>query len=209
MSAEPNLTSSSHAADPHAAPTLLFPACPYLPMPRPQLDWRTLHAFRDSERGADFYAACLEYGQALWLRGLAARALLCLDRAFGAELDGNEPILREWPLPYAPMAWIIAQTPPGVFIGNPRVHFQHYADRMNEPRREQRQARAWACWAIARAVKPALPGDPKHRVHEPSLDEIGDVLRRHGHRAEAECWGAVMARLPEIVSGPGRVFPRS
>ena len=69
-----------------------------------------------------------------------------LDRAFGADLAPGEPVLAAWPLPYAAMAWLLQHTPPETFIGNPRVHFQHLADRMNEPRREQRRWRAWACW---------------------------------------------------------------
>jgi hypothetical protein len=170
-----------------------FPPCPHLPAPRAGLDWRALHAFRATDRGEEFYFACLEYGHALWLRGFAARALLCLDRALGANLRGDEPILRAHPLPYAAMAWVIAQTPRDVFLGNPRVHFQHYADRMNEPRREQRRWRAWACWAIARAVRPDLPNDPKHRVVEPTLDAITAALRAHGHPGEAELWRSVLS----------------
>jgi hypothetical protein len=149
--------------------------------------------FRDDQRGAAFYRACLAYGQTLWVRGLAARALLCLDRAFGAELAADDPVLREWPLPYAATVWIITHTPPGVFIGNPRVHFQHYADRMNVPRREQRQARAWACWALVRAGRPELPADPKHAVHEPSRKEIAAGLQRHGLPGEDELWLRVLA----------------
>lgn len=170
----------------------VLPACPHLPPPRPGLDWRTLHAFREKDRGPEFYFACLEYGHVLWQRGLAARSLLCLDRALGADLSGAELVLRDWALPYAAMGWLIAQTPPDVFVGNPRVHFQHYAGRMNEPRREQRSARAWACWAIARAVRPALPGDLKHRLVEPTLEQIADSLRRYGHAGEVELWRAAM-----------------
>lgn len=172
-----------------------LPACPHLPTPRAGLDWRTLHIHRGDERRHDFYFACLEYGQSLWQRGLAARALLCLDRALGADLTGQEPVLRDWPLPYAAMAWCIAHTPDDVFIGNPRVHFQHYADRMNEPRREQRRWRAWACWALTRAVRPALPGDPRHVVTEPTLAQIGDHLRQHGHPGETELWQQVLTGL--------------
>jgi hypothetical protein len=152
-----------------------------------------LHAFREAERGADFYVACLEYGHALWSRRLAARALLCLDRAMGAALAGNEPVLRTWPLPYAAMAWYIAHTPPAVFLGNPRVHFQHYADRMNEPRRDQRRWRAWACWALTRAVRPDFPADPRHDVVEPTLAEIADALDRHGHPGESQLWRDVLS----------------
>jgi hypothetical protein len=170
----------------------MLPPCPYLPEPRAGLDWRVLHAFRDGERGAEFYVACLEYGHALWRRGYAARAILCLDRAFGADLRGDEKELREWPLPYAAMRWLIANTPADVFLGNPRVHFQHYAGRMNEPRREQRRWRAWACWAIARAVRPDLERDPKHAIVEPTLEEIERRLREWGHAGEAEVWKRVV-----------------
>ncbi len=166
----------------------LLPPCPHLPPSRAGLDWRLLHQFREEDRGAEFYFSCLEYGHALWRRGLAARTLLCLDRALGADLQGDEAVLREWPLPYAAMVWCIGRTPEGVFMGNPRVHFQHYADRMNEPRREQRRWRAWACWALARKVRPDLPGDPRHRVEEPAAARIHRELQRHGVAGEAGLW---------------------
>jgi hypothetical protein len=176
------------------------PVCPHLPPERPGLDWRRLHAFRDGGRGAEFYFACLEYAQTLWLRRLPARAILCLDRAFGADLGGEEPVLREWPLPYTAMAWFLAHVPPGVFVGNPRVHFQHYADRMNAPRREQRRWRAWACWALARAVRPDWPADPRHAVVEPTSGEIEDQLARHGHTGEAASWRKVLAAAGSGIS---------
>jgi hypothetical protein len=175
-----------------------FPTCPHLPEPRAGLDWRALHTHRGADRGAEFYFACLEYGHALWQRGFAARALLCLDRALGSDLAGTEPILREHPLPYAAMTWLIGRTPPGVFLGNPRVHFQHYADRMNEPRRDQRRWRAWACWALTRVVRPEFPADPRHRVVEPTLDEIEVALRAHGHPNEPELWRGEMARAATL-----------
>jgi len=168
--------------------------CPHLPTPRPGLDWRTLNAFGPKERGERFYDACLEYAHSLWLRKYAARAVLCLDRAMGADLRGDEPILADWPMPYAAMVWFMRHTPRDVFIGNPRVHFQHYADRMNDPRKDQRRWRAWACWALARRVLHGLPGDPRHQVDEPTLDEIGERLRRHGLPGEAELWNAVLAQ---------------
>ncbi len=169
-----------------------LPSCPHLPAPRAGLDWRALHAFRDADRGAEFYLACLEYGHALWQRGLAARAMLCLDRALGADLRGDEVMLGTWPLPYAAMTWLVTHAPAAVFIGNPRVHFQHYADRMNEPRREQRRWRAWACWALVRAARPEFPADPRHQVVEPTLPEITAALDAHGHPGEAARWQAVL-----------------
>jgi hypothetical protein len=171
----------------------MLPPCPHLPPPRPGLDWRTLNAFAEGERGERFYDACLEYAHALWQRKYAARAILCLDRAMGADLRGDEAILAAWPMPYAAMTWFMRHTPPGVFIGNPRIHFQHYADRMNEPRREQRRWRAWACWALARKVMDHLPGDPRHRVDEPTLKEIEVHLHRHGLPGESALWHAELA----------------
>ena len=38
---------------------------------------------------------------------------------------------------------------------NPRVHFQHLADRMNELRREQRRWRMWACWNLCSGGAPS------------------------------------------------------
>jgi hypothetical protein len=170
-----------------------LPPCPYLPVPRAGLDWRSLHVFRGEARGAEFYRACLEYGAALWQQGLAARALLCLDRAFGAELAGDEAVVAKWPLPYRAMAWFLAHTPSDVFIGNPRVHFQHFADRMNEPRREQRRWRAWACWALTRVVRPEFAADPKHDVVEPTREKIAEGLRTFGLAGEERLWRTVLA----------------
>jgi len=175
----------------------MLPECPFLPKPRPGLDWRTLHSFDDKDRGIAFYDACLEYGHSLWQRGFAARAMLCLDRAMGADLKGDEPFLVQWPMPYAAMAWFMRHTPQDVFIGNPRVHFQHYADRMNEPRKELRRWRAWACWALARKVLPHMPADPRHVVEEPTLSFIAEQLSLLGLYGEVAIWRAVVDGIPE------------
>lgn len=101
-------------------------------------------------------------------------------------------ILEAHPLPYAAMRWIIEQAPPELFIGNPRIHFQHYADRMNEPRREQRRWRAWACWAIVRAIRPGLPADLRHQVEEPTIAAITDGLRENGFPNEELYWTCML-----------------
>jgi hypothetical protein len=145
-------------------------------------------------RDAGFYLTALTYGHFLWQRGLAARAVLCLDRALGADLKGDEAVLGRHPLPYAAMAWFLRETPAGVFIGNPRVHFQHLAGRMNAPRREQRRWRAWACWGLTRAVLPHLAGDPRHRVVEPTTAEIARQLDAHGIPGETALWHSVLQR---------------
>ncbi len=173
-------------------PRVPLPPCPFLPTPPATMDAGALTALGD-ERGERFYLTALTYGAYLWERGLAARATLCLDRALGADLRGDEAVLRNWPLPYAAMRWFLAHTPPDVFIGNPRVHFQHLADRMNEPRRNQRRWRAWACWALACRVRPEWPGDPKHRVAEPTLAEIAARLDAHGVPGESALWRGVLS----------------
>jgi hypothetical protein len=157
------------------------------------MDWRALHAFRDDDRGGAFYLACLRYGASRWEEGFAARAILCLDRAMGADVDGHEPEVIAHPMPYAAVAWIIAHTPEGVFLGNPRVHFQHYAGRMNEPRREQRVWRAWACWALTRTVRPDLAADPRHPIVEPTIAEISSCLAQVGLPGERSLWEDVLA----------------
>lgn len=155
------------------------------------MDWRAFH-WHGKARGPAFYATALEYGHFLWINGRAARAILCLDRALGSDLRDDEPVVGSWPLPYAAMAWILAHAPADLLVGNPRVHFQHYAGRMNAPRREQRQARAWACWALARRILPGLPGDPLHRIDEPTEAEIAGWLNAYGHPGEMLQWQRVL-----------------
>lgn len=176
-----------------------LPACPLLPDCPDGLDWRYLNDVR-GDRGGAFYLRALTYGQHLWRRGLVARAILSVDRALGADLAGDEPELANWPLPYAALVWILKNAPADRFIGNPRVHFQHLADRVPEPRRAQRSARYWGCWALTRAARPELPGDPRHAVLEPELPALREALLRHGLPGEAELWEKVLA-----ATGPDRV----
>lgn len=168
-----------------------LPPCPHLPAPPARIDARALAAHGNARDGA-FYLTALTYGHFLWQHGRAARAILKVDRALLADVPAGDPVLRDWPLPYAAIAWLLRHAPPEVFIGNPRVHFQHLAGRMNEPRREQRRWRAWACWAVCRAVRPEFSGDPKHVVTEPSLALIAEKLAAHGIAGEAALWQAVL-----------------
>ncbi len=190
MAAKLNLSRCPQVATLWAMPESL-PPCPHLPPAPARMDAGALTALGQA-RNAVFYLTALTYGQYLWQRRLPARAILCLDRALGADLRGDEPVLRAWPLPYAAMGWLLQHVPSDQFIGNPRVHFQHLADRMNEPRREQRRWRAWACWALTRAVHPELPGDPKHRVDEHTVDQIAEGLSAHGIAGEAAQWRACL-----------------
>jgi len=115
-------------------------------------------------------------------------------------LEGREPILHAHPLPYAALTWIVAHTPPEVFLGNPRVHYQHLADRVREPRRAQRSTRAWAAWWLVRLVRPALPPDPGHLVREPSHSEVAFALQTHGVPGERQIWEQA-CRLADTLSG--------
>ena len=171
-----------------------LPPCPHLPAAPAQMDAGALTAHGES-RGGAFFLTALTSGQYQWQRGLAARAILCLDRAFSADLCGDESALRDWPMPYAAMGWFLQHVPADAFVGNPRLHFQHLADRMNEPRRDQRRWRAWACWALARGVRPELLADLKHAVTEPTLIEINLSLSAHGLPGEAELWLAALGKV--------------
>lgn len=170
--------------------------CPHLPDPAEPMDWRHLHVHR-GDRGGAFYLTALRYAQHLWATATPARALLAVDRALYAELDGTEPELARHPLPYDAVAWMVAHAAHrDAFAGNARVHYQHLADRVRGERGEQKRWRAWAAWAITRRVRPDLPADPKHAVSEPSLYSIATGLRRHGIRGEANRWIEVLAHPP-------------
>ena len=178
--------------------------CPHLPLPARPLTAASVHeAGRD--RGPGFYFLALECAQSLWLAGLPAQALLLINRALSADLRGNEPVLHDWPVPYAAAAWVMRHRDPGHFIGNPRRHYQHLATRMVEPRKELRTWRAWACWALARAVDPSLPADEKQLVEEgvvePSLGAIADHLDRLGLPGETARWREAL----EAVASPIRL----
>ena len=87
-----------------------LPPCPHLPAPPARLDASALSA-HGPDRGAGFYLTALTYAHYLWQHGLAARAMLKLDRALLSDLRGDEPALRDWPLPYPAMAWFLRHTP--------------------------------------------------------------------------------------------------
>jgi hypothetical protein len=123
--------------------------CPHLP-PYPPGRKKT----HGVERGAAFYRDALAFAQGHWQEGKPAQAILQLNKAFSADLRDDDPILKEWPWPYAALEWILEHAADGSagFLGNPVRHFQHLATRMSGPRREERIARAWKCFHIARRV---------------------------------------------------------
>ena len=173
------------------APENLLDPCPFLPVPREVLTAEAV-AGLGPDRGAAFYETALGYAQCLWRAGLPARSLLLINRAMGCDLDGSEPILRQWPMPYRAVAWILQSHRPDQFIGNPRRHWQHLATRMVPPRKDLRTWRAWACWFLARHILPHYPADDlqiaREGIREPEPSEIARQLSQLGLPGEAELW---------------------
>ena len=172
--------------------------CPWLPPQEEPLSAAWM-ARLGEERGPEFYMAALQYAQSLWRQGFPARAILLLNRALGCGLDGTESVLRQWPLPYPAMAWLLLQRREGQFLGNPRRHWQHLATRVSGPRAALRCWRAWACWRIACVALPDLVADEgqlsNEGVREPGEEEIADQLGRLGHPGEVGGWRDVLEGL--------------
>jgi hypothetical protein len=161
--------------------------CPHLPVPDAQMSHRCLTELKGAAP-ADFYYTALQYGHYLWLQGHAGRAILAITRACYSNVAEADPILKEWPLPYAALQWIVANHHSDHFPGNPRISFQHQATRLRGERQELRRTRAWAVWAIIRATRPDLSGDAAQGIIEPSTEAIEAQLHLHGHKNEAVRW---------------------
>lgn len=133
--------------------------------------------------GKEFYLASLRYAQSLWMEGKPGQAILQLNRAFTTELEEGDPVLLEWPLPYAVLREILGKAREDEFLGNPVRHFQHLASRMSGPRSELRTWRAWACFHLAEAVleNRKFPRDEKQIAKEgleiPDVSEVIEMLR--------------------------------
>ena len=167
--------------------------CPCLPPAGEPLDWRALNHLRREGPVAGYYCTCLRYAQQLWLAGLSGRAILALDRALFHAPPAGDPLLSAHPLPYAALAWLLCAHPEGEpFPGNPRVHYQHLADRVRPPERALKQARAWAGWHLTRRHRPALPPDPHHAVRPPDAAWVIERLTETGLPGEAALWQAAL-----------------
>ena len=166
--------------------------CPHLPLPDRTLDWSHLHEC-GSDRGSVFYHRCLVYAQYLWVNSTPARSLLAVDRALLAPINGDEPEVRNWPLPYAAVAWILRHADPDLFLGNPRAHYQHLADRVRGPGHEIKRWRSWACWHLVRAVRPDFEGDPHHQVIIPAASAVTAGLNTFGIPGETAFWKKTLA----------------
>ena len=123
--------------------------CPWLPPVAGRLGPDSTR--RHAEKGEDFYLAALSYSQSLWLEGKPAQAILQLNKAWMADLKGDEEVVLKYPPPYQALRWMLVRIREGGsgFSGDPLRHFQHLASRMSGPRSEIRSWRAWACFWIA------------------------------------------------------------
>jgi hypothetical protein len=176
------------------------PNCPHLPTPEAQMSHRCLTGLKGAEP-ARFYLAALTYGHYLWQHGHSGRAILALTRALYADVPATDPILQQWPLPYAALQWIIANHRGTDFPGNPRISFQHQATRLRGERQCLRRARAWAVWALICKTRPELEADRTQAIVEPTLQDLATLLKTHGHTCEAAQWHSVHRGIRVTESG--------
>ncbi len=175
------------------SPTFVNPPCPFLP-PIDDVVAAAEVVALGKERGPVFYETSLRYGQSRWRTGFPAQALLQVNRALSTWFRAGEPVLKQWPLPYVVVSWLMVNRPPDQFLGNPRRHFQHLATRMVEPHKELRVWRAWACWYLAKAVLPEaeFPADWKQireeLVVEPTFAEIRQQLLKLSPANDEALW---------------------
>jgi hypothetical protein len=165
--------------------------CPHLPTPEARMSHRCLTDLKDAER-AVFYHTALKYGHYLWQQGHSGRAILALTRALYADVAENDSILKQWPLPYGALKWIVANHSSTHFPGNPRISFQHQATRLRGDRQSLRRARAWAVWALICKARPELEPDRTQDIIEPTLEAIETQLHSYGHSGESELWRTVL-----------------
>jgi hypothetical protein len=181
--------------------------CPHLPSVDQQLtaDWTRVH---HGKKDAAFYRATLEYGQSLWMEGKPAQAILQLNKAWSAELEGGESVLEQWALPYRALLWMMVRAPEDRFLGNPVRHFQHLATRVKGRDHERRSWRAWACFHLSMKVLPveAFPID-SHQVEReglviPEMEEVLVALGQRGVAGERELFEEVMREADGLMNGP-------
>ena len=144
--------------------------CPYLPSAERFSGVGSIRR-HGMVRSEEFYLNALKFAQWQWMRRKPAQAILQINKALSADLQGTEDILRQWPWPYEALRWILEQACDGTcgFLGNPVRHFQHLATRMTGVRREIRIERAWVCFWIVRRVlqdKKNFPMDGRQMVRE-------------------------------------------
>lgn len=175
-------------------------ACPHLPTFQGLVTVDSMARFR-TNRGPDFYRAALTYAQSLWVSGKPGQAILQLNKAWSADLAGNEDVLAEWPPPYKALVWILRQDAAGSFLGNPVRHFQHLASRMSGPRTEVRSWRAWVCFHLSESCleNDSFPRDQRQIEREelaiPSIEDAVEALAAVGWLGESELAAALYDSL--------------
>lgn len=103
-----------------------------------------------------------------------------------AQLPANSVLLKDHPIPYDPILWIIKHSAENAFLGNPVRHFQHLASRMNrkQPQPELRIARAWCCLHLCETlvVKDKYPRDfrqiEREQLEVPNFDTSLQMLAK-------------------------------
>ncbi|MCW1923196.1 hypothetical protein OKA05_11585 [Luteolibacter arcticus] len=140
-----------------------------------------------------YYFAALCYAQSLWREGKPAQAILQLNKAFMADLRGDEEILQRQPPPYGVLVWMLRHRPEGRFVGNPVRHFQHLATRVSGERKEIRAWRAWACFYLSQQAlgdEQEFPPDYEQIAADglviPAWDEVVMQIRDRGWHREVD-----------------------
>lgn len=150
-------------------------------------------------RNGEFYVAALSYAQSLWLHGRPAQAILQLNKAWTADLTGDETELLKYPPPYRALVWLAhhAKGEDQGFMGNPVRHFQHLASRVNGPLRELRSWRAWACFWLMSAELEGLGYDrdgsqlAEDGLWIPSRERVRNEIYKRGWKGEEAALSAV------------------
>ena len=172
-------------------------SCPWLP------EISVVHDFSLTRRhghvkGAEFYYDALCYAQSQWVHGKPAQAILQLNKAWMADLEGHEPILNAHPSPYLALVWILAAAVAGDhgYLGNPVRHFQHLASRISGgPRAEIRSWRAWLCFHLSEKTlnRAEFPRDGEQIAREglwiPSVQRVLNEISRKGWPGEGRVSG--------------------
>ncbi len=165
--------------------------CPWLP------EISGIHDFSLTRRhglvkGADFYLDALSYAQSQWLSGKPAQAILQINKAWMADLIGDEAVLKIHPSPYRALVWIMENAASGDrgFMGNPVRHFQHLASRMSGPRAKVRSWRAWLCFHLAEKTLIGFPRDGEQIAREglwiPGMQRALHEVAKRGWPGECE-----------------------
>jgi len=171
-----------------------MPPCPHLPAIERPYSAADITAL-GKDRGAAFHAVCLRYAQSLWMDGFPAKSILLLNRALSVPSPDLEP-------PYRALAWILQNRSADQFIGNPRRHWQHYATRMNQPHKELRTWRAWACWLLACHLLPEkeFPADHEQIRDEGIIEPTHHEIAANLPAGDLAIWESLLPNRPQALT---------